>query len=121
MTRKQGFRRYDLEGRTHRFAKRVRAFVKLLPRTLGNTEDARQSLRSSGSVGANYIEANEAVGKKDFRHRVKISRKEAKEARYWLELVDVGDSAELEKERLSLTNEATQPLKILNAIAIKVE
>ena len=50
---------FDLEDRTFEFAKRVRAFVKLLPRTVCNREDVRQLIRSSGSVGANYIEANE--------------------------------------------------------------
>ena len=47
---------YDLEGRTFEFAKKVRTFVKKLPRNMGNTEDAKQVVRSSGSVGANYIE-----------------------------------------------------------------
>ena len=55
---------YDLEDRTYEFARRVRAFVKGLPRTICNEEDVRQVVRSSGSVGANYIEANEAVARK---------------------------------------------------------
>ena len=69
---------YDLEERTFEFARRVRQFVKKLPRTICNIEDAKQLVRSSGSVGANYIEANEALGKKDFIMRAKISRKESK-------------------------------------------
>ncbi len=69
-------RRFDLEERTYEFGRRVRAFVKRLKRTLGNIEDARQLIRASGSVGANYIEANEALGKKDFLMRIKICRKE---------------------------------------------
>jgi four helix bundle protein len=73
---------YDLEERTFQFAQQVRAFVKLLPRTVCNIEDVKQVVRSSGSVGANYIEANEALGKKDFLMRLRISRKEAKESRY---------------------------------------
>src|SRR6266550_6142984 len=81
-------KRYDLEERTYEFASRVRAFIKRLKRTLGNIEDARQLIRASGSVGANYIEANEALGKKDFRMHVKISRKESKECRYFLRLLD---------------------------------
>jgi four helix bundle protein len=83
-------RPYDLEERTHIFAKRVRAFYKLLPRTDGNVSDGRQLIRSSGSVGANYIQANEAISKKDFLHRIKISRKEAKESRWWLRLTTRG-------------------------------
>ncbi len=82
MTQTLGDRPYDLEDRTYEFARRVRAFVKQLPRTICNTEDVKQVVRSSGSVGANYIEANEALSKKDFRMRVRISRKESKETRY---------------------------------------
>jgi len=75
-------KKYDLEERTFLFAKRARAFVKRLPRTISNIEDGRQLVKSSGSVGANYIEANEALSKKDFLVRIKISRKESKESRY---------------------------------------
>jgi hypothetical protein len=71
---------YDLEKRTYEFAKNVRIFIKKLPRTVSNIEDSKQVIRSSGSIGANYIEANEALGKKDFNMRIKISRKEAKES-----------------------------------------
>lgn len=81
-------KKYDLEERTFEFARDVRAFVKSLTRSIANIEDAKQVIRSSGSVGANYIEANEALSKKDFKMRIKISRKEAKESRYWLRLVD---------------------------------
>lgn len=58
-------KRYDLEDRTFAFAKATRAFVKKLPRTIANIEDAKQFIRASGSIGANYIEANESIGKKD--------------------------------------------------------
>ena len=81
MTEQRPTPRYDLEDRTYRFAKRVRDFVKRLPRTICNLEDVKQLARSSNSVGANYIEANEALSKKDFRMRIKICRKESKEAR----------------------------------------
>jgi len=109
-------KKFDLEDRTFEFAQRVRAFVKRLPRTLCNLQDAPQLVKASGSVGANYIEANEALGKKDFRMRVKISRKESKESRYWLRLVEIGESAELAKERADLIQESTELLKILSAI-----
>ena len=79
---------YDLEGRTFLFAKRVRAFIRKLTKDIPNIEDAKQVVRSSGSVGANYIEANEALSKKDFLMRIKICRKEAKESRYWLRLIN---------------------------------
>jgi len=66
MSHNENSKRYDLEERTFEFAKTSRAFVKQLPRTISNLEDAKQFIRASGSIGANYIEANEAIGKKDF-------------------------------------------------------
>jgi four helix bundle protein len=74
---------YDLGERTRKFAQRVRNYIKDLPKTLANIEDTKQLIKSSGSVGANYIEAEEALSKKDFIMRIKISRKEAKESKYW--------------------------------------
>src|ERR1700730_13649212 len=74
----------DLEQRTFLFAQSVRAFVKRLPRTIGNIEDVRQLVRASGSVAANWIEADEALRKKDFGMGGKISRKESKEIRLLL-------------------------------------
>ena len=96
---KDGSRPYDLEERTFEFAKAGRAFVKKLPRTIGNIEDAKQFIRASGSIGANYIEANESIGKKDFVMKIKTCRREAKESGYWLRLLDCNgevDSARAE-------------------------
>ncbi len=73
---------YDLESRTFLFAKNCRYALKSLPKTIGVLEDGKQLVRSSGSVGANYIEANEALSRKDFYYRIKICRKEAKESNY---------------------------------------
>ena len=112
---------YDLEDRTFAFAQRVRAFLKTLPRTLTNAEDARQLTRASGSVGANYIEANESVSKRDFVLRIKICRKEAKEARYWLRLVDTGDDPASASVRNALVQEATELPRIFGAILRKTE
>ncbi|MDH4070607.1 MAG: four helix bundle protein [Ignavibacteria bacterium] len=70
--------RYDLEDRTLVFARHVRSFVRVLPRTVANQADGVQLIRSSGSVGANYIEANDSLGKKDFLFHIKICRKESK-------------------------------------------
>ncbi len=78
---------YDLEERTFLFAKDCRLYIQKLPRTISNIEDGKQVIRSSGSIGANYIEANEKLGDKDFSYRLKISRKEAKETKYWLRLL----------------------------------
>lgn len=81
-SKRESSKQYDLEERTFEFAKNVRNFVKYLPKNQSNIEDSKQLIRSSGSVGANYIEANESLSKKDFIMRVKIARKEAKETRY---------------------------------------
>ena len=71
-------RKYDLEERTFIFAKSVIAYVRNLPTGISDREIGRQLVRSAGSVGANYIEANESLSKKDFIMRVKISKKEAR-------------------------------------------
>lgn len=113
--------RYDLEDRTYGFAKAVRAFVKRLPRTIFNIEDVKQVVRSAGSVGANYIEANDSLGRKDFLMRVRICRKESKESRYWLRLLDTRDNSVLEKEREKMIDEADQLMKIFGAILRKSE
>ena len=113
-------RSYDLEERTFRFAREVIYFTIILPKTIPNTEIIKQVVRSAGSVGANYIEANEALSKKDFAMRIKISRKEAKETIYWLRLFQV-DSEEGTKKQLSLVTEASELTKIFCAIVVKTE
>lgn len=107
---------YDLEERTFVFAKDMRLFVKQVPRTTSNFEDVKQLVRSSGSVGANYLEANESLGDKDLLMRFKISRKEAKESRYWLRLLDLDASPSLEPQRASLISEAEELVRIFSAI-----
>lgn len=119
MTETQNSKHYDLEDRTFLFAKNTRTFVKKLQKTLANIEDSRQLINSSGSVGANYIEANESLSKKDFVMRIKICRKEAKESRYWLRLLDLDNDASLEKECLKLIREAEELTKIFGSILIK--
>ena len=119
MTKIQNSKQYDLEERTFKFTKRVRAFVKKLPQTLANIEDGRQLIKASGSVGANYIEANEAISKKDFVFRIKICRKESRESRYWSRLVDANDDPPLEEERAALIQEATELMNIFGAILRK--
>ena len=112
---------YDLEDRTLAFAKHVRRFVKSLPRTLSNNADMDQLIRSSGSVGANYIEANESLSRKDFLFRIRICRKESKEARYWLRLVDTNKDNRLDSERERLAQESTELMNIFGAILKKSE
>jgi len=81
MTKIQNLKQYDLEERTLKFAKNVVEFTKSLPKSLANIEIIKQLVRAAGSVGANYIEANESLSKKDFTMRIKICRKEAKKKR----------------------------------------
>jgi len=121
MTESPNSKRYDLEERTYQFAKRCRELVKKLPRTIGNVEDGRQLIRSSGSVAANYIEANESISKKDFVLRVKIARKEAKESRLWLRLCEVGEHPSSLDEPRALMAEAGDLCKIFGAILEKTK
>ena len=111
----------DLEELTYQFAERVRQFVRRLPRTISNIEDVKQVVRSSGSVGSNYIEANESLGKKDFLMHVRICRKESKESRYWLRLLYTGEDPVRNKQRDELIQESTELLKIFSAIIKKSE
>ena len=114
-------KKFDLEERTFIFAKDCREFVKNLPRTIANFEDIKQLVRASGSVGANYIEANEALSKKDFIHRIKISRKEAKESRYFLRLIDTGGNKHQDVGIEKLVQEATELMNIFGSIIRKSE
>ena len=84
-------------------------------------EDIKQVVRASGSIGANYIEANESLSKKDFLMRVKICRKEAKESRYWLRLIDTGEESAAKTQRDDLVQEATELTSIFGAILRKSE
>lgn len=111
----------DLEERTAEFAENVRSFVRRLPRTVANIEDVKQLVRASGSVPANCIEANEALGSKDRVMRFRIARKEAKECQLWLRLVNVGDNPAIEAERKALRQEALELKLILTAIIKKLE
>lgn len=110
-------KRYDLEERCLNFTKKVRDYVKKLPRTISNIEYGKQLIRASGSVGANYIEANESLSKKDFKMRIKISKKEAKESRYWLILTE--PSKENQKEKEELIQEAIELMRIFGSIIEK--
>lgn len=117
MTKTENHKPYDLEDRTFRFAKRCFAYYRALPRTMVNIEVAKQGVRASGSVGANFIEANEALSRKDFLMRIKICRKEVKENIYWLRLSEPKE--EQETERKMLISEATELMKIFGAIIEK--
>lgn len=118
MTKILNNKKYDLEERTLRFARDIRNFVKELPRTTATIEDTKQLIRASGSVGANYIEANESLSKKDFVMRIMICRKEAKESGYWLQLIEA-HNIDLARDKKGLITEATELRKIFGAILEK--
>ena len=103
---------YNLEERTYKLAVDSKEYVKKLPRNQVNTEYGKQLIRSSGSVAANYIEANEALSKKDFYMRIKICRKEVKESRLWFRLTEPFKEEELNKKHL--IEESTELLKIFS-------
>lgn len=110
---------YDLEERTFIFALDCRLCVQSLKKTISNIEDGKQLIKASGSVGANYIEANEKLGDKDFIFRLKIARKEAKESSYWLRLLyALNNDITILKD---LLNEAEELRKILSTIIKKNE
>ena len=107
------------EERTFQFAKNVRIFVKKLPKTIANAEDGKQIIKASGSTGANYIEGNESLSKKDFVFRIKICRKESKESAYFLKLIKETNAEEYEDEATILFNEANELKKIFPSIIEK--
>ncbi len=110
-------RKFDLEERTYNFAEKVKFYILGLPKNTTNIEYGKQLARSSGSVAANYIEANESFSKKDFLMRVKICRKEVKESRMWLKLTD----SNTETTKQTLIQEATELMKIFGSIIEKVK
>jgi four helix bundle protein len=111
-------KKYDLEERTLQFAIDCRLFLGKIPQIISNVEDGKQLIRSSGSIGANYIEANEGLSKKDFLFRLKISRKEAKESIYWLRIIQALNTT-FENQTSKLLQEATELKLILSAIIEK--
>ena len=87
-----------------------------MPKSLANVEDSKQLIKASGSVGANYIEANESLGKKDFLMHIKISRKEGKESRYWLRIIDLNSNHDFIEEQNNLVKESEELMNIFGAI-----
>jgi four helix bundle protein len=111
--------KYDLEERTYQFAKNVGIFLKTIEKNIVNNEYSKQLARSSGSVGANYIEANESLGEKDYLLHLRISRKEAKESVFWLRLIKEVNLGKYDDIASELINEATELKKIFSAIINK--
>ena len=111
----------QLEIRFHLFGKDVRDLCLKLKKDVINIEYIKQVIRSSGSVGANYIEAAENLGVNDERMKLKIARREVKETCHWLDYLLTYDDENLEQVRLQLLNEGDQINKILSKIILNVE
>jgi four helix bundle protein len=105
---------YDLEKRTKQFGLEVRDFCRPFKKDIINSVYINQIIRSSSSIGANYIEANEKLGEKDLLFRIKITRKEAKETIFWLHHFNKSE------ERDFLVDEAEQLRKIFSSILTKL-
>ena len=114
-------RKYDLEDRTAVFAERIRDFCLRLPKNAANIEYIPQLIRAGSSPGANYIEANESIGDKDFMMKIKTCRREAKESGFWLRLIVTDGMEGSEKERSVLRQEAKELVLIFTAILKKRE
>lgn len=114
-------KRFDLDERTQKFAIDVRVLLKRLMKTISNIEDSKQLIRSSGSVAANYIEACEALSRKDFIYRIKICRKEVKESILFLRLLDFNNNSSHGEEKEYLIREGTELMKIFGSIITKAD
>jgi len=110
--------KFDLEERTTEFAKRVIRLCRALPKNPINYRLTGQAVGSAGSIGANYREANDALGKKDFLNRMRISRKESKEVIHWLELIEEANP-EFKQRMQNLKKEAIELRNILSSIISK--
>lgn len=113
----QNQKQYNLSKSTFEFTVRVIAYLNGLPKSISSIEISKQLTRSAGSVGANYLEAEESLSKKDFIMHIKISKKEARESIYWLQLSSSQSDAIAEREYL--VDEATQLMKIFGSIIQK--
>ncbi len=110
----------QLENRFYKFAEDVRDWCLLIKWNLINAEYIKQIIRSSASVGANYIEASDSLGLADEKMKLKISRRESKETVHWLKLILTDNNIQLNQQRLLLIDEAEQINRILSAIINKL-
>ena len=104
---KDGGRKYDLEERTAKFGEKIIIFVRKIKKTTDNIPITSQLIRSGTSIGANYCEASEAESKKDFLHKIGISRKESKETKFWLRMTATAEP-QFQEEARELWKEAQE-------------
>lgn len=108
-------KKYDLEERTTKFGKNIIVFAAKVPKSTVNNPIISQLVRAGTSVGANYREADDAESRADFRHKIAICKKEARETKYWLEMIEESTPA-LKEEARPLAAEAKELNLIFNAI-----
>jgi len=112
--------KYDLEERTAKFGENIIKFSKQIPKNTVTMSIINQLVKAGTSVGANYCEADDAESKKDFRHKIGICKKEARETKHWLRMVETA-SPELTEEAKLLWQEAKELNLIFNAITNKLK
>ena len=112
--------KYNLILRTNSFGKNVLKFAKTIPRSIISMPVITQFVRAGTSVGANYCEADNAESKNDFKHKLSISKKEAKETIYWVDMINT-IYPNLEKDANIIKQEATELNLIFNAIIKKCD
>ena len=106
---------FDIKQRTFLFGVRIIRLVAKLPRTVAGIEVGRQLIRAGTSVGSNMEEADGAISKRDFVKHVKISRKEARESRFWLAIIEAAALLR-DPEVQALSQEADEIVRILSSI-----
>lgn len=107
--------KYDLEERTAKFGEAIIKFTKKIPENLATKSLILQLIKAGTSIGANYCEADDAESKKDFKHKIGICKKEARETKYWLRMIVVAVPA-LKEEAEKLRQESKELNLIFNAI-----
>jgi four helix bundle protein len=111
-------KKYDLEERTAKFGEAIIEFAKTLPQNIINNELIPQLVSSGTSIGANYMEADGAESKKDFRHKISICKKESKEIKHWLRMIAKANPSKKKQSRV-LWTEAQEFTLIFSAITRK--
>jgi len=111
---------YDLENRTTKFSEDIIVFLKTLERNIINTPLISQLIRSATSIGANYFEANGAASKRDFKNKICICKKEARETKYWLQLIAKSNPDKKEECR-KYWQEAQELTLIFSKIIITID
>ena len=112
-------KKYDLEERTAKFGENIIMFAKTIPVNTVTQRIIPQLVASGTGIGANYCEADDAESGKDFKHKIGIAKKEARETKYWLRMVSTASEGSKEKARI-LWQEAKELHLIFNAISKKV-